>query len=72
MLRRGNHASAKFWRRVLLPVVARYRSWTSPSSFGAMRPSPGRRCTGCWRKKTTSMQSAFRPTTCWNVKSSIY
>ena len=25
MLRRGNHASAKFWRRVLLPVVARYR-----------------------------------------------
>jgi len=21
MLRRGNHASAKFWRRVLLPVI---------------------------------------------------
>src|ERR671912_2552333 len=25
MLRRGNHASAKFWRRVLLPVIERYR-----------------------------------------------
>jgi len=25
MLRRGNHASAKFWRRVFLPVIERYR-----------------------------------------------
>ena len=25
MLRRGNRHSAKFWRRVLLPVIARYR-----------------------------------------------
>jgi hypothetical protein len=25
MLRRGNNASAKFWRRVLLPVIERYR-----------------------------------------------
>jgi hypothetical protein len=25
LLRRGNHASAKFWRRVLLPVIERYR-----------------------------------------------
>src|SRR5262249_26865787 len=25
LLRRGNHPSAKFWRRVLLPVIARYR-----------------------------------------------
>jgi hypothetical protein len=25
MLRRGNKASAKYWRRVLLPVIARYR-----------------------------------------------
>jgi hypothetical protein len=24
LLRRGNHASAKFWRRVLLPVIERY------------------------------------------------
>ena len=26
MLRRGHHHSAKFWRRVLLPVIDRYRS----------------------------------------------
>jgi hypothetical protein len=25
MLRRGNHASPKFWRRVLRPVIERYR-----------------------------------------------
>jgi hypothetical protein len=25
LLRRGNRASAKFWRRVLQPVIARYR-----------------------------------------------
>lgn len=25
MLRRGNHSSAKFWRRVLSPVIERYR-----------------------------------------------
>jgi hypothetical protein len=25
LLRRGNRCSAKFWRRVLLPVIARYR-----------------------------------------------
>ena len=25
ILRRGNHASAKFWRRVLLPMIERYR-----------------------------------------------
>ena len=40
MLRRGNHASAKFWRRVLLPVIERYRHL------------PTQRCTVCWRKKT--------------------
>jgi hypothetical protein len=30
MLRRGNHASAKFWRRVLRPVIERYRSLEIP------------------------------------------
>lgn len=25
MLRRGNHPSAKFWRRLLFPVIERYR-----------------------------------------------
>lgn len=30
MLRRGNHRSAKFWRRVLMPVIARYRGLKVP------------------------------------------
>jgi hypothetical protein len=33
LLRRGNHPSAKFWRRVLLPVIARYRDRHIPKYF---------------------------------------
>jgi len=33
MLRRGNHNSAKFWRRVLLPVIERYRDRGIPKYF---------------------------------------
>ena len=33
MLRRGNQASAKFWRRVLLPVIERYRQLDIPKFF---------------------------------------
>jgi len=33
MLRRGNHHSAKFWRRVLLPVIERYRHLSIPKFF---------------------------------------
>jgi hypothetical protein len=33
MLRRGNQASAKFWRRVLLPVIDRYRHLDIPKFF---------------------------------------
>jgi hypothetical protein len=33
MLRRGNHATAKFWRRVLLPVIERYRHLSIPKFF---------------------------------------
>jgi hypothetical protein len=33
MLRRGNHNSAKFWRRVLLPVIERYRQRDIPKYF---------------------------------------
>ena len=33
MLRRGNHHSAKFWRRVLQPVIARYRALKVPKFF---------------------------------------
>jgi hypothetical protein len=33
MLRRGNQHSAKFWRRVLLPVIERYRQCDIPKFF---------------------------------------
>jgi hypothetical protein len=33
MLRRGNNASAKFWRRVLMPVFDRYRHFDIPKFF---------------------------------------
>ncbi|MCH7592580.1 MAG: transposase, partial [Planctomycetes bacterium] len=33
MLRRGNHNSAKFWRRALLPVIDRYRDRDIPKYF---------------------------------------
>jgi hypothetical protein len=33
MLRRGNQHSAKFWRRVLLPVIARFRDLKAPKFF---------------------------------------
>jgi len=33
LLRRGNKASAKYWRRVLLPVVERYRHLSIPKFF---------------------------------------
>jgi SAM-dependent methyltransferase len=33
LLRRGNHPSAKFWRRVLLPAIERYRDRDIPKYF---------------------------------------
>src|SRR4051794_774286 len=33
LLRRGNRGSAKYWRRVLLPVIARYRDLDIPKFF---------------------------------------
>jgi hypothetical protein len=33
LLRSGNHASAKFWRRVLLPVIEQYRDRGIPKYF---------------------------------------
>jgi hypothetical protein len=33
MLRRGNRGSAKYWRRVLLPVIERYRDLDIPKYF---------------------------------------
>src|SRR5262249_56614849 len=33
LLRRGNRGSAKYWRRVLLPVIDRYRGLDIPKFF---------------------------------------
>src|SRR5450755_2963415 len=33
LLRRGNHASAKYWRRTFLPVIERYRHCDIPKFF---------------------------------------
>ena len=70
MLRRGHHHSAKFWRRVLLPVIDRYRSRQDPQVLSGRRglcqsgvvQTPGER-------RTISTPSASRPTTCSNGKS---
>jgi hypothetical protein len=69
MLRRGNHASAKFWRRTLLPAIERYRHLSIPT-FAATRPSPIRRCTDYWRKRVIFTPFASKPTPSWSGKSS--
>ena len=71
MLRRGNKASAKYWRRALLPVIERYRHLNIPNSSVVMRPLPIQRCTECWRKKAIATPFASRPTRSWSGKSSI-
>ncbi len=78
MLRRGNHASAKFWRRVLLPVIDRYRHLDIPKFFRGdaafANPAPLRngRCTECWRKKVTFTPFVSKPTRSWSGKSNIF
>jgi hypothetical protein len=37
MLRRGNRGSAKYWRRVLLPVIEPYRGLDIPKFFRRLR-----------------------------------
>ena len=52
MLRRGNHASAKFWRRVLLPGTRALPPLGYPKILSLpMQPLPIQPCTVCWRKK---------------------
>jgi hypothetical protein len=53
MLRRGNHNSAKFWRRVLLPVIERYRE-----SMGSPGHEPPERI---WRTSRSQSSCACRP-----------
>ena len=54
MLRRGNHHSAKFWRRVLLPVIARYRGlkvakfFRGDAAFASPKLMKLLEAEGCW------------------------
>jgi hypothetical protein len=63
MLRRGNHNSATFWRRVLLPVIERYRDRDIPKYFrgDAAFAIPALYCV--WRKNVSSIPFAFHRTT---------
>ena len=70
MLREGNVHSAKDWREVLEPVVARYRGRKLPCRFRATPHSPSRNSTGSWRPKDTTTPFASRATTCCNERSS--
>jgi hypothetical protein len=72
MLRRGNNANAKFWRRKLLPVIERYRHCDIPKFFAATRPSPIRRCRDYWRKKVIATPFESKRTPCCGGKSSTY
>jgi len=47
MLRRGNHPSAKFWRRVLLPVIERYRDRDSATADGGVAVLSAQRSSVC-------------------------
>jgi len=71
MLRRGNKASAKYWRRVLLPVIQRYRGCDIPKFFrgGAAFAIPA--LYGVLEKEGTKPPSASSPMPCWSGKSSI-
>jgi hypothetical protein len=72
MLRRGNHASAKFWRRVLLPVIERYRHCDIPKFFPATPRLLIRCCTASWREQVIVTPFASKPTPFWSGKSSTY
>src|SRR5262245_19262699 len=69
LLRRGNRGSANYWRRVLLPVIERYRGRDTPSSSGAMQRLPARSYCACWSGKPFGTPSASSPTPCWNGRS---
>src|SRR5262249_30721420 len=69
MLRRGNHHSAKFWRRVLLPVIARYRELKVPKFFRGDAAFATPSCSGSSNRRATGTRSDSRPTPCWSETS---
>ena len=71
MLRRGNKANAKYWRKVLLPVIERYRRYDIPKFFRGNAAFANPALTEFWRRKATYTPSASSPTLCWSGKSNI-
>lgn len=73
MLRRGNKASAKYWRRVLMPVIERYRGCHIPKFF---RGDAAFAIPALYRvlekERAANTPSASNPMPCWSGKSSIY
>jgi hypothetical protein len=69
MLRRGNHPSAKFWRRVLLPVIERYRDRDIPNYFRGDSAFTLPKLLRCWRRKAYAMRFGSRRTPYWSGRS---
>jgi hypothetical protein len=69
MLRRGNHPSAKFWRRVLLPVIERYRGRDIPKYFRGDSAFALPKLLRLWSRKASATPSVSRPILCWSERS---
>ena len=70
MLRRGNHASAKFWRRRVVAGDRALSGSRHPQVFsGRFRVCRCRSCCACWRRKASATRSGSRPTPCWSGRS---
>jgi hypothetical protein len=60
LLREGNVHSAKDWRAVTEPVVARYRNHPFGVIVGLMPPLPTRNSMSIWKPRVSSMPSVCR------------
>ena len=71
MLRRGNKASAKYWRKVLLPVIERYRHLDIPKFFRGDAAFAIPALYRVLEKAGIVTPFASKPTPYWSGKSSI-
>ena len=69
MLRRGNRASAKYWRRVLLPVIARYRSLDIPKFFRDDAAFAGPKLLRLLEREGFRYVISINPTPSWSGRS---
>jgi RNA polymerase sigma factor (sigma-70 family) len=69
MLQPGSHASAKFWRRVLLPVIARYRDRDIPKFFRGDAAFTGPKLLRLLEQEGSATPSVSRPTPSWSGRS---